>query len=574
MIGGGRGHGERIGRARRSRDVEATDGVGQLTWVHEPSKNGHRAAASRELEPPMRVLLTTEGTYPFHWGGLATWCHALIQELPDVEFSLLAVCKDPLVTPLFDRPANLVDFRALPLWGIRNAWEIDQNAGRRAFRRRWRTNEDAIERHFLPAYLTFVGQLLGDERNDHALAASLHQLYRYSQDHDFDATFRSELVWDAFSTLAMYRFPRIADELGYDGSPPTFSELLWGAQWIYHWLFPLSQPLEKVDIAHATMGGICSMLAVVCQREHGAGFLMSEHGIYLRECYLAEAESDASLFGKVLKLAFAKRLTELAYTHADAIAPCCDYNQRWERRIGVDQERIHTAYYGIDSDRFEPSLSWPTERPVVVWAGRIDPLKDVETLLRAAAVVRREIPDVCFLLYGAAPPGNELYEERCLALHAQLGLEGTVSFEGFTSNVLDAFTHADLVVLSSISEGFPYSTLEAMLCGKPIVATAVGGISEQVTPDCGRVVRPRDPEALGAAIVDVLGDMETCVALSLAARDRAVSLFGIETFRATHRSIYDVVLRARRPFESPAQAVAPARPPASAVARLEELAAS
>ena len=94
-------------------------------------EHGQRPAASRELEPPMRVLLTTEATYPFHWGGLSTWCHALIQELPDVEFSLIAVCKDPLVTPVFDRPANLVDFRAVPLWGIRNAWEIDQNAGAR-----------------------------------------------------------------------------------------------------------------------------------------------------------------------------------------------------------------------------------------------------------------------------------------------------------------------------------------------------------------------------------------------------------------------------------------------------------
>ena len=58
-------------------------------------------------------------------------------------------------------------------------------------------------------------------------------------------------------------------------------------------------------------------------------------------------------------------------------------------------------------------------------------------------------------------------------------------------------------------------------------------------------MRPRDAEALGAAILDVLGDMEVCQALSLAARARAASLFGIERFRATHRAIYDIVLAAR-----------------------------
>lgn len=529
-----------------------------MSWSEQ---NGTRSP--RVPGAPMRVLLTTEGTYPFHWGGLSTWCHSLMQELPDVEFSMLAVCEDPMARPRFERPANLVDFRALPLWGVRHAWEIDTRSARDLRRRRRRTTAKVIEREFLPPYLTFLGQLLGDERNDHALATALHQIYRFCLEHDFDATFRSGVVWHAFTTLVTRRFPQVAHDLGYSANWLTLGELSSAAQWIYHWLFPLSQPIEEVDIAHATMGGVCSMVGVVCKLEHKAGFLLSEHGIYLRECYLAECGSTGSLFGKVLKLAFARRITELAYSHADAIAPCCDYNHRWERQIGVEPERIHTAYYGVDPMLFEPADGPPSDEPVVVWAGRIDPLKDVETLLRAAAVVKRSRPDVRFLLYGAAPAGNELYHERCLALHAELGLEETVSFEGFSSNVLEAFARANLVVLSSISEGFPYSTLEAMLCGKAIVATAVGGVAEQITADCGRVVRPRDPDALGAAILDVLGDMQVCQALSLAARERAATLFGIERFRATHRAIYELVLAARRP-------IAALAPPEGTEAELEQ----
>ena len=345
-----------------------------------------------------------------------------MQELPDVDFSLLAVCEDPFATPRFERPENLTSFRALPLWGIRNSWEIDRRSASEIRRRRRRTTEAAVAQAFLPAYLRFVGQLLGDERDDEGSRRRCTRSTASALEHDFDAAFRSEAVWSAFTALVSRRFPGIARDLGYSAPWLTLGELSAGAQWIYHWLFPLSQPIEEVDIAHATMGGVCSMVGVVCKLEHGAGFLLSEHGIYLRECYLAEAGSDGSLFGKVLKLAFARRITELAYSQADAIAPCCDYNHRWERQIGVEAERIHTAYYGVDPEAFQPSVLAPEDAPVVVWAGRIDPLKDVETLLGAAAVVKDARPDVRFLLYGAAPPGNERYHARCMELYDELGL--------------------------------------------------------------------------------------------------------------------------------------------------------
>lgn len=508
-------------------------------------------------ELPLRVLVTTESTYPFHWGGLSTWCHSLIRELPDVEFSLIAVSSTPLLKAQFELPPNVVDFRPVPLWGVSNAWEIDP--GRSAWsvvRRRRRTVDRTIERQFVPAYRAFLSQLLGADRDDAALAGALVEIHRFFDDYDFDRTFRSRVVWDAFTDEIVTRYPAATRRIGYPTSSISLAEASAASQWIYHWLFPLAQGLPRVDVAHATMAGLCSLLAVVCKVDQGAGFLLSEHGIYLRESYLAEHASSESLFGKILKLGFARRMTEIAYAYADAVAPCCDYNHRWESRVGVDTGRIRTAYYGVDSSLFEPRSRVAAEAPVVAWAGRIDPLKDVETLLRAAAVVRDARPEVKFRLYGAAPPGNEEYNERCLALHAELGLQETVTFEGFSSNVVEAFADADLVVLSSISEGFPYSTLEAMLCGKPIVATAVGGIAEQVTVDCGRVVRPRAPQALGAAILDVLSSPEACQALSEAARERAVTLFGMERFRATHREIYDFVVEASDDPSAPSSAAA------------------
>jgi glycosyltransferase involved in cell wall biosynthesis len=494
----------------------------------------------------LRVLLIAEGTYPFQFGGLSTWCHALIRELPEIAFTLIAINDDPRAELRFPLQENVVEFRPVPIWGVRRVWELER--GRQLRARRGTSSgrlDPAVQECFVPAYRQFLAQVLGAERDDEQLASALHDMYRFLSQNDFDAVFRSREVWDTLCEEVDARFPALVERLGYRDARVSYADLAAASQWVYHWFFPLAEPLPSVDVAHATMGGICSLVALVCKLEHGSGFLLSEHGIYLRECYLAEHASADSLFGKVFKLGFARRITEISYAHADAIAPCCDYNHRWERRLGVGRSRIHTAYYGIDGPPDTPDAQRPNGAPVIVWAGRIDPLKDLETLLRAAAIVNQTHPTARFLLYGAAATASEDYYERCLALHRELGLDGVVSFEGFAPNVLEVFARADLVVLSSISEGFPFSTLEAMLCGKPVVATAIGGVAEQITPECGRIVRPRAPKALAAAIAELLADPDLGRRLGAAARLRAASLFGLERFRVTHRSIYDNVIGER-----------------------------
>src|SRR5207237_9348960 len=138
-----------------------------------------------------------------------------------------------------------------------------------------------------------------------------------------------------------------------------------------------------------------------------------------------------------------------------------------------------------------------------------------------------------FLLYGGAPEEDADYYRGCLDLHAELGLGDSVVFCGYTRDPAKAFLSGDVVVLSSISEGFPYSTLEAMLCGRPIVATSVGGLPEQIE-GVGTVVEPRNPVAMGEAILDILSDPARCAALGEAARQRAKGELGHTKFRRPH----------------------------------------
>jgi glycosyltransferase involved in cell wall biosynthesis len=492
---------------------------------------------------PTRVLLLTEGTYPYRWGGVSTWCHALTHELADVRFSLLAIADDPRLEQRFELAPNVEYFRPVSVWGVRDSWEARDDLDDRALIR-WRaraTTDRAVELGFAPPFRRFVGALVGAEVTSEELALSLHELHRFFLTHDFDATLRSRPAWECFVDEVRGRFDGLAALHGYFGASLSLADLTAVFQWLHHWLFPLARPLPEVDVVHATMAGICTIVAAVAKVEQGAGLLLSEHGIYLRECYLAQQQSRDSLFRKLVKLRFARLATMLGYELADRVAPCCDYNRRWELRTGANPDRVSTAYYGLDPARYAFAPPVDAGAPAVAWAGRIDPLKDVETLLRASALVVAARPDARFRLFGSAPTGEEGYLARCLALHRGLGLEGAVTFEGFAEETSRAFEDADVVVLSSISEGFPYSTLEAMFCGRAIVATAVGGVAEQIGR-AGVLVRPRDPDALAGAILRLLSDRRLRLRLGRAARARAESLFTIARFREAHALAYDALV--------------------------------
>jgi glycosyltransferase involved in cell wall biosynthesis len=543
-----------------------------------------RAAGGAPPSPP-RVLLVTEGTYPFHYGGVSTWCEALVRALPEVPFTVLALEAYESPGPVFELPPNVVEVRSVPLWGLQDVKETWRNAKAGALHAsRMATTDEVIQEEFVPALRGFLRAIFleaATDRTSRKLAADVHAMYRFLVDHDLNATLRSQPVWRTCTSEMGAGYARSSQA---DAPTPALWELTTGFQWLSRWLFPLARPLPEVDVVHAAMAGTCSMVAVTAKLEHGAGYFLTEHGVYLRERYLAEADRTDSHFLKVLGLRYARRMTEMSYALADQISPCCDYNQRWELEVGATPDQLETVYYGLDGEEYDAGAE-PTGVPTrVVWVGRINPLKDVETLLRAAAAVGKARPDVRFRLYGSAPAEDADYNQRCLALHAELDLHDTVEFCGYTDDPTAAYTQGDIVVLSSVSEGFPYSTLEAMHCGRPIVATSVGGIPEQIE-GAGIAVEPRNPQALADALLSLLNDAVRCRALGVAARERAAERFAGNRFRGAHYSTYlrlsprhdhwqhDVVDIAghRLPVETPALPDGP-RVPASGQA-LDDLAA-
>lgn len=140
-------------------------------------------------------------------------------------------------------------------------------------------------------------------------------------------------------------------------------------------------------------------------------------------------------------------------------------------------------------------------------------------------------------MFGGTPRGGEAYRERCEALATELGHGDAVTFEGRVDDIKDAYAAGNVVMLSSISEGFPFTLIEAMSCGRATVSTDVGGVREAVG-DTGLVVPPRDPEAMAKAALELLGDPARRRAMGEAARLRVIEQFTLRQTIDTFRSIY------------------------------------
>ena len=189
---------------------------------------------------------------------------------------------------------------------------------------------------------------------------------------------------------------------------------------------------------------------------------------------------------------------------------------------GAPRERVHTIPNGIDIGALRAAAAHgaapiATDGALVVCAARLEAVKGVEYLVRAAA----QLPDATVAIAGDGPLAGRLRE-----LAVALGVSDRVHFLGRVSPSAPLLAAADVVALPSLSEGLPIVALEAMALGRPVVATRVGGTAEAVEDGVtGLLVEACDPAALAGAIRRVLGDAKLAAAMGEAGAKRAEERF-------------------------------------------------
>jgi glycosyltransferase involved in cell wall biosynthesis len=303
-----------------------------------------------------------------------------------------------------------------------------------------------------------------------------------------------------------------------------------------HILRPLLFDLGPLEVVHLSSSGLPSLVALSMQRRRGTPFVLTEHGLFLRERYLDLGRGAHSPAETAVMLRFYHLLVAGVYQRASLIAPVSEYNQRWQERVGAASSKVRVIYSAVDPSAFPVRITEP-ERPTVTWLGRVDPIKDLHTLIRAAAVMRDRKPGVVVRLFGSAGPGQKDYLTSCQRLVESLQLNGVVQFEGAVDSPPLAFHAGHISALSSISEGFPYAVLESMACGVPVVATDVGGVREAIG-DAGRCVQARDHQALGLACLELLDNTQLRRTMGRLGRSRVERLFDLDTMLRTHDQVY------------------------------------
>jgi glycosyltransferase involved in cell wall biosynthesis len=221
-------------------------------------------------------------------------------------------------------------------------------------------------------------------------------------------------------------------------------------------------------------------------------------------------------------------------------------------------DRLVPYYPPVDTGNFRPDarrrhaarmeLGVPEDAHLIGTVANLNPQKGHEYLVRAAAIVRSELPDVLVRILGAHTPTHADYEVRIEAEARASGLsDGTqLQFIDPGSRIAELLPAFDVFLLTSVprSEGVPTTILEAMACGLPVVATNVGAVREVVEDDVtGYVVPPLDPEAIAEATLRLLRDPGLRERMGHVGRARATKRFSVETCAEVHLKAYDHALR-------------------------------
>jgi glycosyltransferase involved in cell wall biosynthesis len=246
---------------------------------------------------------------------------------------------------------------------------------------------------------------------------------------------------------------------------------------------------------------LSSFLAAKIAKKYSKPLVLTQHNTFI--------EYGSSLWDHVEWLndyAIGKQVLK----EADKIVVVSNATGNYVLSLGADPEKIRVLHNGVDVSRFRPlngvknemrkKLGISKDSSVVLTVRRLVYKNGIDTLIESAKKAIKKNPRLVFLVVGKGPDFEKVKEKI-----EQLGMQKNFRLTGFISDEDLPFYYniADFFVLPSKSgEGLPLVALEAMACGVPVIATNVGGISEVMKEDYGKLVPPNSPDSLAEAILE------------------------------------------------------------------------
>ena len=492
------------------------------------------------------ICLLLEGTYPYVRGGVSSWVHQLMVGHPEYQFALIFVgaSSEHYSEMHFEFPPNVCHFErhflndSLQL-GEPTAHTLDPEAVA--------VIKSLYERLSQGGQAPSLKQLSG-----------LHKLLSKADHYSADQFFYSHELWEMITDSYRRHCPEL-----------PFNEFFWNIRAMHApilALLSIAQTAPLADCYHTISTGYAGLLGLFLRLMKDKPLMVTEHGIYTKERQidlyqvdwikesnpnLAAGLDDRISYIRQLWMQFFEGLGRLTYSGCLVIVTLYGQNRQKQIDLGAPPERSIVIPNGVKIERF---VSLREERskdipPVLCLLGRVVPIKDIKTYIRAVGILREKIPTVEGWIVGPEEEEPE-YAAECHALVDQLGLQQQVKFLGF-QNINDILPKMSLMTLSSISEGQPLVILEGYAAGVPVLSTDVGSCRELVEGrtdedralgSAGSIVPIANPRALAEAAAELLQDEARWYQAQQSAIARVELLYGEQTFLDNYKQLYHKVL--------------------------------
>ena len=443
------------------------------------------------------IMLFSEGTYPYVKGGVSSWILQLMKGLPEFSFGVCFIG----ATPYLDGELMQISYEFPPnLKHLEVHYLFDDKNKKAPKPKRKKGNKEGFEA-VKELYKSF-------QKKNGEIPEILQHIDFYTNDVTFDDFLHSERAWEFLTDTYSKNCPDI-----------PFIDYFWTLRNIHKPIWTLAnivKELPKTKIYHAPSTGYAGFLGALASYTTKKPFFLTEHGIYTRERKIDMLSADWIEFKKPsllqqpqeynyikkMWITFFDKIGLFCYQRSNHILSLFLGAQKIQINFGAPQERTMIIPNGVDVDSLMQTIQYRQEqpKPIITLIGRVVPIKDIKTFIRAIKIASQYIPDIEGWIVGAVDEDRE-YVQECQQMAFALDLKGSIQiFDGNHSNLsfqeiqnsedkIKFFGHCNikeilpksaLQTLSSISEGMPLVILEGYAAGVPCVATDVGSCKDLI----------------------------------------------------------------------------------------------
>lgn len=488
------------------------------------------------------VALLLEGTFPYVSGGVSSWVNQMIRAFPDVRFAIVFIGsrREDYGDMVYALPDNVVHLETHFLYDFPPPPLVHGSDGDPV------TFAASAQLHEVlrqPGREQEAGELIRELMPELTDGGSLSE----------DAFLYSRNAWRT-----------ITEQYRQYCTDPSFTDYFWTVRIMHKPLWQLARIAEGLipaKVYHTVSTGYAGFLGAMLHYRTGRPLLVSEHGIYTKERKIDlfqsqwirdnrnvfERDISQISYFRELWVRFFETLGRVCYDAGDTIVALYEGNRLRQVTDGARAERTRNIPNGINLPRLAALRAQraPGVPPVLCLIGRVVPIKDIKTFIRAMLTVVRQYPDAQGWIAGPEDEDPE-YARECRSLAESLGLADKVKFLGF-QRIDELLPKVGVLVLSSISEALPLVVLEGFAAGVPCVTTDVGSCRQLIfglpgedaaLGAAGDVVRIADPAALAEKAIGLLGSPDAWHAAQQAGIRRVERYYTQEMMVGSYRDLY------------------------------------